>query len=51
VRRKLAGVQDGDRQMVDILTTVLSEGLPAVEARSGHEAILKVNRDPSSTAF
>ncbi|GAU80568.1 mobile element protein [Bosea sp. BIWAKO-01] len=32
VRRKLAAVQDGDRQMVDILTTVLSDGLPAVEA-------------------
>jgi transposase len=32
VRRKLAGVGDGDRQMVDILTAVLSDGLPAVEA-------------------
>ena len=32
VRRKLANVDDGDRQMVDILTTVLSDGLPAVEA-------------------
>jgi transposase len=32
VRRKLAGVADGDRQMVKILTTVLSDGLPAVEA-------------------
>jgi transposase len=32
VRRKLATVHDGDRQMVDILTTVLSDGLPAVEA-------------------
>lgn len=32
VRRKLAGAADGDRQMVDILTTVLSDGLPAVEA-------------------
>jgi transposase len=32
VRRKLAGVKDGDRQMVKILTTVLSDGLPAVEA-------------------
>src|SRR6185437_2735660 len=32
VRRKLAGTDDGDRQMVDILTTVLSDGLPAVEA-------------------
>jgi hypothetical protein len=32
VRRKLAGSADGDRQMVKILTTVLSDGLPAVEA-------------------
>jgi transposase len=32
VRRKLAGAEDGDRQMVKILTTVLSDGLPAVEA-------------------
>jgi hypothetical protein len=32
VRRKLAGSSDGDRQMVDILTMVLSDGLPAVEA-------------------
>ncbi len=35
VRRKLAGAADGDRQMVDILTTVLSDGLPAVEAACG----------------
>lgn len=32
VRRKLAGVADGDRQMVSILTAVLSDGLAAVEA-------------------
>ena len=32
VHRKLAGAEDGNRQMVDILTTVLSDGLPAVEA-------------------
>jgi transposase len=32
VRRKLKGVDDGDRQMVDILAAVLTEGLPAVEA-------------------
>ncbi|MDP9121337.1 MAG: IS21 family transposase [Acidobacteriota bacterium] len=32
IRRKLAGSDDGDRQMVDILTAVLSDGLPAVEA-------------------
>ena len=32
VRRKLAGVDDGNRQMVTILSAVLSDGLPAVEA-------------------
>ncbi len=32
IRRKLAGTADGDRQMVGILTAVLSDGLPAVEA-------------------
>ena len=32
VRRKLAGTPDGDRQMVAILTAVLSDGLSAVEA-------------------
>jgi transposase len=32
VRRKLAGAEDGNRQMVDILTAVLIDGLPAIEA-------------------
>jgi hypothetical protein len=32
VRRKLRAARDGDRQMVDILGAVLSDGLPAVEA-------------------
>jgi transposase len=32
VRRKLVGVDDGNRQMVDILTAVITDGLPAVEA-------------------
>ena len=32
IRRKLIGSADGDRQMVGILTAVLSDGLPAVEA-------------------
>ena len=32
VRRRLTGASDGDRQMVNILTAVLSDGLPAVEA-------------------
>src|SRR5271165_1419937 len=31
VRRKLAGSDDGDRQMVKILAAVLTDGLPAVE--------------------
>src|ERR1700735_3352119 len=38
VRRKLAGAADGDRQMVNILTAVLSDGLSAVEAAC-HEAL------------
>ena len=32
VRRKLAAVDDGDRQMVDLLSAVLTDGLTAVEA-------------------
>lgn len=32
VRRKLAGVEDGERQMVSILGAVLHDGLPDVEA-------------------
>ena len=32
IRRKLAGADDGNRQMVDILSAVLTDGLPAVEA-------------------
>src|SRR5256886_2188170 len=32
IRRKLASTDDGNRQMVDILTAVLTEGLPAVKA-------------------
>jgi transposase len=59
VRRKLAGSADGDRQMVGILTAVLSDGLPAVEAacqealREGvHSADVVINilarhRDPA----
>jgi hypothetical protein len=31
VRRKLASADDGNRQMVGILTAVLTDGLPAVE--------------------
>ena len=62
VRRKLASVDDGDRQMVAILTAVLSDGLPAVEAacqealREGvHSAdvvlnILARQREPQAVA-
>ncbi|MHC2624383.1 DNA replication protein DnaC/transposase [Bradyrhizobium huanghuaihaiense] len=32
IRRKLASIDDGNRQMVDILNAVLTDGLPAVEA-------------------
>ena len=32
IRRKLASTGDGNRQMVDILNAVLTDGLPAVEA-------------------
>jgi transposase len=58
VRRKLAGAHDGNRQMVDILTAVLTDGLPAVEvacaeaiAHGVHSAdvvlnILARQRDP-----
>jgi transposase len=62
VRRKLAGADDGNRQMVDILTAVLTDGLPAVEAacteaiaHGVHSAdvvlnILARQRDPGSPA-
>ncbi len=61
VRRKLAGVDDGNRQMVNILTAVLTDGLPAVEAACAeaidhgvHSAdvilnILARQRDPGPT--
>src|SRR6202521_4974844 len=62
VRRKLAGADDGNRQMVDILTAVITDGLPAVEAACAeaiaqgvHSAdvvlnILARQRDPGRTA-
>ena len=62
VRRKLAGADDGNRQMVDILTAVLTDGLPAVEAACAeaishgvHSAdvvlnILARQRDPTPPA-
>ncbi|MFL5283462.1 MAG: IS21 family transposase [Rhodopila sp.] len=62
VRRKLAGSNDGDRQMVAILATVLTDGLPAVEAACAqalaegvHSADVIINmlsrrRDPGPAA-
>src|SRR5256885_13081070 len=62
VRRKLTGVEDGNRQMVDILNAVLIDGLPAVEAACAeaiahgvHSAdvvlnILARQRDPAPPA-
>jgi hypothetical protein len=62
VRRKLAGADDGNRQMVDILTAVITDGLPAVEAacteaiaQGVHSAdvvlnILARQRDPAPPA-
>jgi hypothetical protein len=62
VRRKLASVTDGNRQMVDILTAVLTDGLSAVEvacaeaiAHGVHSAdvvlnILARHRDPGAAA-
>jgi hypothetical protein len=35
IRRRLARLNDGDRQMVTILSAVLSDGMPAVEAACG----------------
>ena len=32
IRRRLGSTDDGNRQMVDILNAVLTDGLPAVEA-------------------
>jgi transposase len=62
VRRKLAGSDDGDRQMVAILAAVLTDGLPAVEAACARAAsegvhssdviinILARQRDPGPAA-
>src|SRR5208337_803378 len=38
VRRKLAGVNDGNRQMVDILTAVLSDGLPPFDFAESNQS-------------
>ena len=49
IRRKLAGLDDGDRQMVEILTAVLSDGLPAVEAACA-EALREASARPTSSS-
>ena len=63
VRRRLAGSDDGDRQMVAILAAVLTDGLPAVEAacaqamaESVHSSDVIINiltrqRDPEPAAI
>jgi hypothetical protein len=38
VRRKLASADHGNRQMVDILTAVLTDGLPALAPRRSRRA-------------
>jgi hypothetical protein len=60
VRRKLKGSDDGDRQMVKVLSAVLTDGLTAVEAACAlaggvHSAdvvlnILARHRDPGPAA-
>ena len=62
IRLRLASTDDGNRQMVDILTVVLTDGLPAVEAACAeaiahgvHSAdvvlnILARQRDPAPPA-
>jgi hypothetical protein len=62
VRRRLAGSDDGDRQMVAILAAVLTDGLAAVEAACAqataegvHSSDMIINiltrqRDPGPTA-
>jgi transposase len=63
IRRKLSGADDGNRQMVDILVAVLTDGLPAVEAACAealgqgvHSADVVLNvlartRNPSPSAI
>ncbi len=62
MRRKLKAARDGDRQMVEMLGAVLTDGLPAVEAACAealkegvHSAdvilnILSRRRDPGPPA-
>ena len=48
VRVRLAGHDDGDRQMVEILTAVLADGLAAVEAACGPRRSLAACAAPTS---
>jgi hypothetical protein len=50
VRRKLASVDDGNRQMVDILTAVLTDGLPAVETACAESHTASIPPTSSSTS-
>ena len=43
IRRRLAGADDGNRQMVDILTAVITDGLPAVEAACAEASVQGVH--------
>jgi transposase len=51
VRRKLAGADDGNRQMVDILNAVLTDGLPR-QPQENHRTVDQSSRhsDQSTTA-
>ena len=49
VRRKLASVDDGDRQMVDLLSAVLTDGLAAVEAAAPRRCAAASTRATSSS--
>jgi hypothetical protein len=51
VRRKLKGSDDGDRQMVRILSAVLSDGLAAVEAACDAEQLERRHQLENVGAF
>jgi hypothetical protein len=48
VRRKLVNADDGNRQMVNILTAVLTDGLPAVETRRSFRRCRSQHPRPSA---
>ena len=51
VRRKLKGSDDGDPQMVKVLSAVLSDGLAAVEAACAEALAGGVHSADSSSTF